>query len=181
MKKKTAWLLVFCMIASLFSIMTPYGTINAQAEETAESSTFVHPGILHTQKSIEAVKVNIALRGDGFSDPNWGGRPLENVVRGNTGDNRAQMYIDIERAYHTGLLYQLDAGDQYGDAAVRILNGWSHTMKSLSGNADRFLAAGIYGYQMANAAELVRDHKDFDKEAMDTITGRTGICVISHP
>ena len=181
MKKKTAWLLVLCMIASLFSIMTPYGTINAQAEETAESSTFVHPGILHTQKSIEAVKANIAagdattvaaynaLRGDGFSDPNWGGRPLENVVRGNTGDNRAQMYIDIERAYHTGLLYQLDAGDQYGDAAVRILNGWSHTMKSLSGNADRFLAAGIYGYQMANAAELVRDHKDFDKEAMDTL------------
>ena len=59
MKKKTAWLLVLCMIASLFSIMTPYGTINAQAEETAESSTFVHPGILHTQKSIEAVKAKI--------------------------------------------------------------------------------------------------------------------------
>lgn len=110
-----------------------------------------------------------ALRGDGYSDPNWGGRPLENVVRGGSGDNRAQMYVDIERAYHTGLLYQLGAGDQYGDAAVRILNGWSHTMKSLSGNADRFLAAGIYGYQMANAAELVRDHKDFDKEAMEEL------------
>ncbi len=181
MKKKTAWLLVLCMIVSLFSIMIPYGTINAQAEETAESSTFVHPGILHTQKSIDAVKANIAagdattvaaynaLLGDGYSNPGWKGRPLEHVVRGNSGDNRAQMYIDIERAYHTGLLYNLGAGDQYGDATVTILNGWAHTMKSLSGNADRFLAAGIYGYQMANAAELVRDHKDFDKEAMDTL------------
>ena len=181
MKKKTARLLVLCMIVSLCSIMIPYGTVDAQAKETESKDTFVHPGILHTQKSIDAVKANIAsndattvaayhaLRGDGYSDPNWGGRPLENVVRGGSGDNRAQMYVDIERAYHTGLLYQLGAGDQYGDAAVRILNGWSHTMKSLSGNADRFLAAGIYGYQIANAAELVREHKDFDKEAMDTL------------
>ena len=181
MKKKTARLLVLCMIVSLCSIMIPYGTVDAQAKETESKDTFVHPGILHTQKSIDAVKANIAsndattvaayhaLRGDGYSDPNWGGRPLENVVRGGSGDNRAQMYVDIERAYHTGLLYQLGAGDQYGDAAVRILNGWSHTMKSLSGNADRFLAAGIYGYQMANAAELVRDRDDFDKDAMDTL------------
>ena len=78
MKKKTAWLLVLCMIASLFSIMTPYGTINAQAEETAESSTFVHPGILHTQKSIEAVKSRISQHGDSnrpyaaFNALTWG-------------------------------------------------------------------------------------------------------------
>lgn len=71
--------------------------------------------------------------------------------------------LNIERAYHTGLLYQLDAGDQYGDAASESLNGWSHTMKSLSGNADRFLAAGIYGYQVASRLNLSEIVRIFDK------------------
>ena len=81
MKKKTAWLLVLCMIVSLCSIMIPYGTVDAQAKETESKDTFVHPGILHTQKSIDAVKANIAsndattvaayhaLRGDGSEYP----------------------------------------------------------------------------------------------------------------
>ncbi len=180
MKRKMAWLLVLCMLISIFSIITPYGNIETKAEETVES-TFVHPGLLHTQESIDAVKQNIAdgveptstaygwLLSDGYSNPGWNGRPLEHVLRGGAGDNRAQLYGDIERAYHTALLWKLGAGDQYGDSAVRVLNGWSHTMKSLSGNADRFLAAGIYGYQLANVAELVRDHEDFDKEAMDEL------------
>lgn len=164
----------------LVSILTVGITYQPQEVKAAES-TFVHPGILHTQQSIDAMRNNIAnkaeptltaynyLLSDGYSAPDWAGRPLENVVRGGSGDNRAQLYIDIERAYHTALLWKLGAGEEYGDAAVRILNGWSSTMKSLTGNADRFLAAGIYGYQMANAAELVRDHKDFDKAAMDEL------------
>ncbi len=175
-----SWILVFCMIVSL-AAMLPDGNVTAAEETPVSDSVFVHPGLMHTAESIEAIKKNVAnnveptisayhaLAGDGFSNPGWGGRPLEHVVRGGSGDNRAQMFIDIERAYQTALLYQLGAGEQYGEAAVRILNGWSHTMKSLSGNADRFLASGIYGYQMANAAELVRDREDFDKEAMDTL------------
>ncbi|MGP4043212.1 alginate lyase family protein [Streptomyces sp. 2A115] len=41
---------------------------------------------------------------------------------------------------------------------------WSAKLTSLAGSADRFLAAGLYGYQIANAAELVRDHDDFELE-----------------
>ena len=156
------------------------GGILVQAVETEEKE-FVHPGLMHTQKSIDAIRQNLAdgdavtaqayqaLCGDGYSSASRGGRPLQDVVRGGSGDNRAQMYIDIERAYQNALLWKLGAGEEHGEAAVRILNGWSHTMKTLSGTADRFLAAGIYGYQMANAAELVRDREDFDKEAMDTL------------
>ncbi|MBE5871379.1 MAG: hypothetical protein E7294_08990 [Lachnospiraceae bacterium] len=180
--KRRLW--IVCLIVALVTGFLADTGIGVQAAEgMAQNGTaqeFVHPGILHTQKSIEAMKKNLAgqeeptrsayeqLKNDGFSDPDWKGRPLEAVVRGGTGDNRAQMFIDIQRAYQTALLWKMGAGDQYGDAAVRILNGWSHTMKSLSGNADRFLC-GIYGYQMANAAELVRDHKDFDLPAMKTL------------
>jgi hypothetical protein len=56
-----------------------------------------------------------------------------------------------------------------GDAAVRILNAWSATLTTVTGNADRFLAAGIYGYQFANAAELMRGYAGFDLARFKTM------------
>jgi hypothetical protein len=45
---------------------------------------------------------------------------------------------------------------------VRILNAWSAKLTTITGDADRFLAAGIYGWQFANAAELMRGYPGFD-------------------
>ena len=61
-KGKTAVLLILCMIISLFSMVSPYGNTKVLAEETTEESTFVHPGILHTKESIEAMKKNIVKK-----------------------------------------------------------------------------------------------------------------------
>ncbi len=33
-----------------------------------------------------------------------------------------------------------------------------YTLQGITGNADRFLAAGLYGYEMANAAEIMRTY-----------------------
>lgn len=197
--KGTGRFLAMCVALALFVTAMPYETWRVQAENAAsgetqneesvqmeqknnyykkQGETFTHPGLLHTQESIDAMKKNIkdevqpslgaynALYWDGFSNDGWRGRPLEHVVRGGSGDNRAQMYIDIERAYQLALLWNLTGEERFGYAAVYILNVWADNMKSLSGNADRFLAAGIYGYEFANAAELVRDRKDFHKEAL---------------
>lgn len=159
----------------------PAGTQHRNTYYKENGETFTHPGLLHTQESIDAMKKNVKdgvqpslntynqLLGDGFSWDGWRGRPLEHVVRGGSGDNRAQMYIDIERAYHLALLWNLTGEERFGYAAVYILNAWADNMKSLSGNADRFLAAGIYGYEFANVAELVRDREDFHKEAFDKL------------
>ncbi len=181
-RRMVSWILFFCMMVSFAATALPSGVIEAEAEEkvsdNASDSRFVHPGILHTSESIEAMKKNVAdgvqptleaynaLKNEAFSNPAWGGRPAERVERPG---NYALLYVDIQRAYQMALLYQLGAGEEYGESAVRVLNGWSHTMKTLWGNADRFLAAGIYGYQLANAAELVRDREDFDKDAMDEL------------
>lgn len=51
-------------------------------------------------------------------------------------------------------------------AACRILNGWSGTLDSVTGSADRYLAAGIYGCELANTAEIMRDHPSFELEPM---------------
>jgi hypothetical protein len=49
------------------------------------------------------------------------------------------------------------------DAAVKILDGWSSTLKSIDGSEDQYLAGGLYGYQFANAAELLRAYPGWPK------------------
>lgn len=181
MKKLLAWLMIWFVFANSIPGVS-VGKIWAEETEEEIAKSFIHPGMLHTAEAFEAMRKNVeqqlepnygawlALRGNGFSDPNWNPRPLERVERGSgTLSNVAQMYIDIRRAYQTALVYQISGDTRYGDAAVRILNAWSSTMTSLWGNADRFLAAGIYGYELANAAEIMRDYPGFDKEAMDKL------------
>ncbi len=69
------------------------------------------------------------------------------------------MYIDIARAYQLALRWKVSQDTRYADLAVVFLNEWSSTLTTLTGNADRFLAAGIYGYQFANAAEIMRTYE----------------------
>ncbi len=46
----------------------------------------------------------------------------------------------------------------YADKSIEIMNGWSQSLKHIDGTSDRFLAAGIYGYEFANAAEIMRTY-----------------------
>jgi hypothetical protein len=72
------------------------------------------------------------------------------------------MFPDIAAAYQNALRWRISGDTAHGDAAVRILNAWSGTLRTVTGNSDRFLASGIYGYQWANAAELMRGYPGFD-------------------
>jgi hypothetical protein len=94
----------------------------------------------------------------------WAPRPAETVVRGGTGQNYTILYNDIHAAYQNALRWKIAGTREHGDTARDILNAWSSTLKQVTGNADRFLAAGIYGYQFANAAELMRGYPGFDLE-----------------
>jgi hypothetical protein len=152
------------------------------------TSTYAHPGLLHTVSDFDRVSTAVAggtqpwlggwnrLVANGRSNAGWQPRPLETVIRGGTGENYAQMYPDIHAAYQNALRWRISGDAAHGTAAVRILNAWSAMLKTVTGNADRFLAAGIYGYQWANAAELVRDHPDFDLERF-----RRMLLTIFHP
>ncbi|WP_277210683.1 AbfB domain-containing protein [Isoptericola croceus] len=134
-----------------------------------------HPSMLHTASDLTRAGNRVAssaqpwksgwdrLVANGRSHATWSPRPLETVVRGGDGSNYGQLFTDIHAAYQNALRWRVSGDAAHGDAAVRILNAWSGTLKGVTGNADRFLAAGIYGYQFANAAELVRDHPGFDR------------------
>ena len=58
----------------------------------------------------------------------------------------------------------------YGEAATNVLNAWSSTMKNITGSSDRWLLAGIQGYQLANAAEILRDFDGFSSTNLTSIT-----------
>lgn len=58
----------------------------------------------------------------------------------------------------------------YGKAATDVLNAWSTTMKNIAGSSDRWLLAGIQGYQLAEAAEILRDFDGFSTTNLTSIT-----------
>jgi len=142
---------------------------------TAAGSGFAHPGLLHTAADLARmaakVKAGAAPYTAGFArltanrhaQSGWTPHPQTTVYRGSsTPQNYATLYNDIHAAYQNGLRYHVSGDSAHADTAVAILNAWSSKLTSVEGSADRFLAAGLYGYQFANAAELVRDHPDFD-------------------
>jgi hypothetical protein len=147
------------------------GTATPDGPNTGPAArTFVHPGLLHTEADFERMRTKVAAGAPPWSD-GWNAliangraqlgaspRPLATVTRSATLNNSPQMYIDIARAYQTALRWKVSGDTAYADHAVRFLNAWSSTLTAIEGNADRFLAAGIYGYQFANAAELMRDY-----------------------
>lgn len=167
MKKLISLILSVTMLTSM--------TIFVKSEE---KETFTHPGALHTKEDLsrisEAVKNGEQPYLDGFNkltesqfaQSNVTSRATETIVRGGNGQNYAQLYQDCAKAYQNALRYHLEDNEECGKTAVTILNSWSSTLKTVTGNADRYLAAGLYGYQLANAAELMREHPDFDVKAM---------------
>jgi hypothetical protein len=156
---------VFHTLLVIF-LMLPIAFIKGQS--------FVHPGILHTQADFDrmATKVNAnAQPWKGSYDKlvsspqaqlTWNHRATATIIRGGTGDNVALLYNDVAAAYQHALLYKITGNTSHGNKARDILNAWSATHTTLTGNADRYLAGGIFGYQFANAAEMMRGYSGFD-------------------
>ncbi|WP_329544899.1 alginate lyase family protein [Streptomyces sp. NBC_01356] len=147
----------------------------------AAPATFTHPGMLHAYGELNRAKVRVAagddpwlsgwnrLTANGHSASTWNPNPRATIIRGGTGENYGILYNDIHAAYQNALRWKIAGTTANGDAAVRILNAWSATLTTVTGNADRFLAAGIYGYQFANAAELMRGYSGFDLARFKTM------------
>ncbi|MCV9878377.1 LamG-like jellyroll fold domain-containing protein [Brenneria izbisi] len=162
------------LMGTLYGRILPTGSLAfalSSGQVAAAERTFVHPGLLHTEDDFALIRKKIAvsaqpwldgwnaLLSDGFSQADRAPRPLETVVRGGGGSNFAQLHIDIQRAYQLAIRWKISQDARFGDQAIAYLNAWSSTLKTLTGNADRYLAAGIYGYQFANVGEIMRTYQ----------------------
>ncbi|MFF6780584.1 alginate lyase family protein [Streptomyces sp. NPDC012510] len=158
------------------------GTGAVATPAAAAGVAYAHPGLLHTEADLArmAAKVKAGaapyeagfarLTANAHAQASWTPRPAATVYRGGgSPQNYAALYKDIHAAYQNALRFHITGESAHADTAVRILNAWSGTLTSVQGSADRFLAAGLYGYQFANAAELVRDHADFELDRFKTM------------
>ncbi|MGW0821727.1 alginate lyase family protein [Streptomyces sp. NPDC002845] len=153
------------------------GIGTAAAPATAAEPAFAHPGLLHTRAGLDRMAAKVTagaapytagfakLTANRHAQSDRKANPQATVYRGNgSPQNYRTLYNDIHAAYQNALRSHVSGDTAHADTAVEILNAWSATLTSLKGSADRFLAAGLYGYQFANAAELVRDHDSFELE-----------------
>ncbi|MER6955192.1 alginate lyase family protein [Streptomyces sp. NPDC000618] len=153
------------------------GAASAAATASAAPAAFTHPGMLHNAGDINRARVRVAagtdpwlsgwnkLTANSHSQPTWTPRATATIIRGGTGENYGLLYNDVAAAYQNALRWRVGGTEANAQCAAGILNAWATTLASVTGNADRFLAAGLYGWQFANAAELMRDYDDFDLSA----------------
>ncbi|MER7179654.1 alginate lyase family protein [Streptomyces hyaluromycini] len=147
----------------------------------AAPATFTHPGMLHNAGDINRAKVRVAagtdpwlsgwnkLTANSHSQSTWTNRATATIIRGGDGQNYSLLYNDIAAAYQNALRWKVGGTEANAVCAANILNAWSRTLTTVTGNADRFLASGLYGWQFANACELMRDYSGFDLAAAQTM------------
>ena len=142
---------------------------------------FIHPGGLHTQADFDRVKQLLAdkdatvtraynvLKSAAYSQSSVGTSPVETIVRGGgSGENYINAARGATMAYQNALRWKIDGTRANAEAAVRILMAWANTTKHVTGNSDAILALGLYGYQFAQAAELMRDYEGWSREDFQT-------------
>lgn len=157
------------------------GAVSLGRRVDAAPATFTHPGALHNWGDLNRAKVRVAAGNDPWlagwnrltanphAQSTWRPNPQATIIRGGTGQNYGILYNDIHAAYQNALRWSVQGSSAHGDCARDILNAWSATLTTVTGNADRFLAAGIYGYQFANVAELMRGYPGFDLARFKTM------------
>lgn len=139
---------------------------------------FVHPGLLHTEEDFERIREQLDdghpavvqayenLKANEWSQSDVATWPVETIKRGIAGD---ENYMNAARgaaaAYQNALRWKISGEQAHADRAVFILNAWAETCTGIHGNTNMSLASGIYGYQFANAAELMRDYDGWDPAA----------------
>ncbi|MBQ8541584.1 MAG: RICIN domain-containing protein [Clostridia bacterium] len=153
------------------------GSIVFDYRYVKESEMFIHPGVLNTEADLQFIAQKVAAGEEPYlsaynalcenSYAQFGtNRATATIVRGGTGQNYAQLYQDVHRAYLCAIRWKISGDTAYADCARDILNAWSKTLKTVTGNADRYLAAGLYGYELVAAAEIMRNYEGFELERM---------------
>ncbi len=150
--------------------------ITCAKAQTVSERGFIHPGGLHTQADFDRVKQQLAdgnvtvtkawnlLKKAEYSQSTVATYPVEIIVRGGSGENYMNAARGATMAYQNALRWKIGGTAANAKAAVRILMAWANKTKDISGDSNYALAAGLYGYQFAQAAELMRDYEGWKRE-----------------
>lgn len=149
------------------------------------NKVFAHPGMLHTQEDFDRIKSKVnadiypwsegweVLTANSHSSSSYSLKgPVKKLIRGGSSaeepesDNYSTAFNDAAAAYQNAIRWKISDDTLHANKAIQILNAWASTCDTITGNSNIALGAGLYGYQFANAAEIMRDYdgwaaKDF--------------------
>ena len=140
---------------------------------------FIHPGGLYTQEDFDRVKKKLAeedsdiiqaydiLKKAAYSQPNAATYPSEKIVRGGTGENYINAARGASIAFQNALRWKIEGNEDCANHAVEVLMAWANTAKEVTGDSNHALATGLYGYEFAQAAEIMRDYEGWKSEDFD--------------
>lgn len=133
---------------------------------------FRHPGGLHTKEDFDRIKRQLAeknervtkayniLKAAEYAQSTTATWPVETIVRGGgVGENYMNACRGAAIAYQNALRWQIEGNKACAKHAVDVLMQWAKVTKVIGGDSNYALAAGLYGYEFAQAAELVRDYE----------------------
>lgn len=147
------------LLAFVFLLM---GVLHAQAQ-------LVHPGILFSAADLARLKTYANTERQPWAatyailhsntDKNYVQGPVYAVVERNEGGattpaSRA-MSSQSQIAYRSAIMWVITGDTAYANVSKTILNSWSSTLDSITGDAAK-LCAAWYGFGFVNAAEILR-------------------------
>jgi hypothetical protein len=141
---------------------------------------FTHPGLLVSQTDIDRIKTKLAAKKEPwtaswnkltsipFSSVDYKNNAVRDINRAENGE---ALWHDAAAAFNLALRWKISGDDQYAETASNILVAWADKLEVLSGGDEAYLTAGLQGYELANAAELLRDYKPFVKKGFSSVVG----------
>ena len=165
-------LLLFCLMGLMGCLVGAW----AQGGDRG----FRHPGGLHTEADFERVRGQLAegneqvtqayneLKGAAYAQSTAATSPVETIVRGGSGENYMNAARGAAIAYQNALRWKIEGNKACAKHAVDVLMQWARKTTKVTGNSDQYLAYGLYGYEFAQAAELMRDYEGWKRDDFRT-------------
>ncbi|HEY9009043.1 MAG TPA: alginate lyase family protein [Ohtaekwangia sp.] len=140
--------------------------------ENLMAQSFKHPGLLQTEAAFKRMQTKVKanaqpwlagwnkLTSNVHASLNWVPNAPDTIYRGSDGvhqDNNYILFNDVAAAYATAIRWKVSGDEAYAKKSIEIMNAWSSKLKYIAGG-DRVLAAGLSGYEFANAAEIMRTY-----------------------
>ena len=135
-----------------------------------QARKFVHPGILHTTKSIERMRAQIAdkeypaygsfelLKSHHCSQADYQPfGPFEVIARdGEFRHTKSKMEQDFSAVYQNALMWVLTGEKAHAEKSLELLLGYAGTLKRIPETNDAPLLVGLEGSKIIYATEMLR-------------------------
>jgi hypothetical protein len=169
------------LVISSFALAAAHASATGAptASQAPAARRFVHPGLLHGQADFDRMATKVKdgqhpwidswniLIANNNSSLDRKSSEVAVIYRGNDhvhAQNYSRLMYDAAAAYQTALRWKISGDDRYAAKSVSLLNAWSSTLTEIGGSTDACLALGLYGYELANAAEIMRTYSGWSPD-----------------